>query len=284
MTELREIRDSDFDEVHRSLLVRLDRAKPPEVWRRLFNYPWRPSWAPRGYVLVEGDRFVGFLGLVFAPDDRAVGRSPVCNLSSWIVLESYRGQSMRLLSPVLGRADWTVTNLTPTAEVGELMQRLGFVPLETHRSLLRLRSGDLVRGSSGSRIREVGGASEGPMPEDWKTIVDHHGGIARALVVHAGAGEALVMYTVGRLRGIPVARIHHVTDAAPVIEALSSLRRHFLLRRGACIMEFDRRILPEVPEAGLHSRRITTPRLFRSPDRTPSELSELYSERILLEL
>ena len=66
----------------------------PELWRRLLDYPWRPADASRGCVAVDGDRVVGFLGLVYA-DRPFNGRTErFCNICAWYLLKDYRGQGI----------------------------------------------------------------------------------------------------------------------------------------------------------------------------------------------
>jgi hypothetical protein len=280
----REATPDDFEAVHAELLVRLDPGKKAELWRRIFTVPWRPDGTPIGWILEDDGRPVGFLGTLFAPRPPGDTGSPVCNLTSWIVLEPFRGHALRLLAPILARRDWTVTNLSPTPEVGKMFEALGFGVLERHHCLLPVGPSALLPLGAGREVRRVGAGGDAGVPEGTAWIVEGHGPLARFLRVGSGEEGGLVVFTPGRARGLPVARIHHVTDRGGLRAALPSVQRYFLRHHAAAIMEFDRRILGGGLPSLVRCRPLPTPRLFRSPDRTPDELTELFSERILLEL
>ena len=72
-----------------------------ENWFRLLSKRWSPAHDHFGYVLMEGDQAVGFLGAFFS-ERKSSGRSlTFCNLFCWHVLEDYRKQSLLLLRPIL---------------------------------------------------------------------------------------------------------------------------------------------------------------------------------------
>src|SRR6202008_2560273 len=76
------------------LFANISQRVPKERWRRLLDYPWRPADADLGRVAVDGDRVVGFLGLVYV--DRPIGGriERFCNICAWYLLKSHRGQGI----------------------------------------------------------------------------------------------------------------------------------------------------------------------------------------------
>ena len=276
--------EADFHRIHEELLVRLDPRVTQTQWERLFRHPWRDPSRPVGVALQDGPRAVGFLALLFSPPRPGDSGSTICNLSSWIVLDEYRGSSLRLLGPILRHPEWTVTNLTPTEEVGRLFQRLGFRPLETHRCLLPLRPDRLFRSGEGIAAWGVDPSDPGVLEDAHRWLVEQHGELARYIALEGPDSRGLVVYGVGRVRGVPAVRLHHVSDPELFRKGLGPVHRLLLRKHGACMLVFDRRILGRaVPEGAIH-RPLPVPRLFRSGDRTETELTELFSERILLEL
>lgn len=284
MLEVCDVFEADFHRIHQELLVRLDPRVPRSRWERLFRHPWRDPSRPVGVALQEGGRPVGFLALLFAPARPGDSGSTICNLSSWIVLDEYRGSSLRLLAPVLSHPDWTVTNLSPTEEVGRLFQRLGFRPLETHRCLLPLRPDRLFRFAGGVKARVVDPSDPGELEDEHRWVVEQHGELARYLALEGPDSRGLVVYGPGRVRGLPAVRLHHVSNPELFREGLGPVHRVLLRKHGACMLVFDRRILGRATPAGAIHRPLPVPRLFRSGDRTETDLTELFSERILLEL
>jgi len=284
MLEVCDVFEADFPRIHQELLVRLDPSVPQSRWERLFRPPWRDPSRPVGVTLQDGRRPVGFLALLFAPPRPGDSGSTICNLSSWIVLDEYRGSSLRLLAPVLSHPDWTVTNLTPTDEVGRLFQRLGFRPLETHRCLLPLRPDRLFRSAGGVEARALDSSDPGELEDAHRWVVEQHGEMARYLALESRASRGLVVYGLGHVRGLPAVRLHHVSNPELFREGLDAVHRLLLRKHGACMLVFDRRILGRATPAGTIHRPLPVPRLFRSRDRTEADLTELFSERILLDL
>jgi hypothetical protein len=281
---VREVTPGDFPSVHRSLLVDLNPRVPRETWGRLFSYPWKPEGMPLGYVMLDGDRPVGYLALVFAPVEEDSTAPPVCNVSSWVVKDAHRGSALRLMAPVLTRTDWTLLNLTPTPEVGAMFRGLGFLPLETHRCLLMIRPDRVFAPDRGVRVRQVSAPAPGTLSREHRDILERHGDLVRGLELSLGAESALLVYGLGKLRGLPLIRVHHVTSPDLLERALGSLQRTFLRAHGACMMVFDRRVAGARLPWGTRSRALPAPRLFRSPDAPPEGLGQLYNELILLDL
>jgi hypothetical protein len=287
LTQVAEATLEDFAEVHERLLVTLNPDLPKDRWRRLFEYPWRPPGRPLGYVLRDGRQAVGFLSLVFAPTPGPGGGSPVCNLSSWVVLEPFRGSALRLLAPVLAQRDWTLVNLTPTPEVGPIFRGLGFAELEARRCLVLPDPARLLVPARGTRVEAVGGNSRSTLDEGERSLVELHRGLARFARVESPSGRSLVGYRVSRLRGLPVAELLHVGNPDVVGSTLGPLQRWLVRKHGACMIATDARFLGDRgdrPSRGVRVRELPAARLFRSPDRKASEISHLFTEMVLLEL
>ena len=104
------------------------------TWRRLFDHHW--SDHGRGFVLLDGNAVVGFVGTIAARRQVNGKAALVCNVSSWAVHPKYRGWGMALLAEVLRDESLTYTAFTPnpTAWAALLAQR--FTPLDSHRIVM----------------------------------------------------------------------------------------------------------------------------------------------------
>jgi acetoacetyl-CoA synthetase len=69
------------------------------TWRRLFDHGW--SDHGRGFVLLDGNTIVGFLGAIAARRQVNGQAVLVCNISSWSVDAKYRGWGIALLAALL---------------------------------------------------------------------------------------------------------------------------------------------------------------------------------------
>lgn len=283
--ELRAATVQDFPAIHSALLSELDADIPAARWRRLFEPGWSTDQEAPGFALWEGNYPVGFLATLHRPRPND-GKSRICNLSSWIVLEEHRGSALRLLGPLLARTDLTLVNLSPIPEVYPIFKGLGFRPLETEKFIAPVRPDLPLRiGRGGARVRWHDEPSEAG---DAGPLRDHAGLVRRVdLVAEPGdaQGCASVLYSVRVQKGVRSIRLHHVPDPEIFRGALPSLWRGWLIRHRAPVVEYDARILRGTRLPAARRRVLDPPRLVRSPDRTPEDLAdELYSEVVLLEL
>jgi acetoacetyl-CoA synthetase len=108
----------------------------PETWRRLFDYSWLLDKPDLGFVLVDGNEIVGFLGTIYANREINGKEGLICNLSSWYVRPQYRGWGAALLRAALRDESVTYTCLTPNLLSQHVFEMLGF--LELSNSLLIL--------------------------------------------------------------------------------------------------------------------------------------------------
>lgn len=274
-----------FDAIHDHLLTLLPPPRPRDEWRRIFRPPWPSDRDLAGYALVEGDRPVAFMGLLFA--ERWVGsrKERFCNVTSWIATEPYRGESSLLALQLRSFRDHTVTNLTPTAEAGRVFGRLGFESLETHRTILwagnALRPSVLARGL---RVSADPGDVEAVLDDRDRELLETHRGLTHHQVAWDAGGYCHVVFTLGRRARAPLIRIHRVSDRARFARWLPRLQLHWAREYGAPLAECDSRLVdPLGPPFGVRRAR-ATPRLYRSAGVDRAEIDNLYSEIVLLDL
>lgn len=287
--EVRAVVSSDFEEVHRHLLAKLNPKVPAATWKQLFEYPWRSEDEPLGYGLFDAGSPVGFVSTIWGKfaADGSIHRT--CNLSSWITLEPYRSGALQVLMPVLRDRSVTITNLTNVPHVATMFQRLGFGILETHRRILGPPLGALV--SAGSRrmrqfivspvTPEVGARLD---PYERAVFADHRTVSRSVAFWRDSEPPGLVVYTLVRLRGLRSAHIHYASDPAPFSQALAAIRRYFFWKCGVVSTVFDERLLGGTEVSEGQVRKLPVPRLVRTGGQTDSVLSNAYSEMVLLRL
>ncbi len=135
MVSLHKLHASQFSAIY-PLLLHHDPTLSKDQWRCLLDYGWAREPDFVGYGLFDEDKPVGFLGLIFSQRWIAGRLEPFCNLSTWFVLEPYRGHSLALLLPILRRQDLTFTDLSPADAVIKIAARFGFQALDCSITLL----------------------------------------------------------------------------------------------------------------------------------------------------
>jgi hypothetical protein len=106
-----------------------------EKWKRLLEYSKAGSQPNLGFVLEHKDQLVGFLGTIYSERQLEQRVERFCNFTGWYVDPQFRHSSLKLLIAALAQRGYTFTNLTPAERTIPILQKLNFIPLETHKLL-----------------------------------------------------------------------------------------------------------------------------------------------------
>ncbi len=282
-----------FDAIY-PLLQELNPRVSQERWRLLVDYRWRSADDPMGYVLVERQNIVGFIGTLFSR--RIIDGKDVrlCNTTNWVVKEEFRAESLSLFMAVLKLRDCTITNLTSSMKVSALMIKLGFKHLErTERLLFPV---PVLPGLTG-RGRPVFVSDHGAIAEtlrgtDLQIFRDHSGWDCGHLVVQTrgGGGEGadeycyLVFKTRPRRvlgRDIPLCHIHYISNLRLFLRYLSGIRLYFFKTFRSWVLVVDDRLIGHRPVAFSKVHRLRAPRYFRSDVLAAEQIDNLYTELVV---
>jgi len=268
-------------------------------WDPLFHYPWKTAEFPYGYALIDGEQVHGFLGTIFAR--RTIkGKSVVCcNISSWVVDESYRaglgragrGLGKRLAEPILTRKDVVVTALTPNVLSKKSCESMGFQRLDSEQVAIPVFPG--FRGWPGlGSYRELAISFEpwefSPrLAEKERKICDDHRNLPckHFLIESRESGE----YCYGIATTSSIRRLATVDGNFLNLCYLSNTEffvRHFrsfaglLWKEGRiAAVRYDQRMIAQC--VSKFTLRIAAPRLFHSADVGSPQVDLLYSELVL---
>jgi GNAT superfamily N-acetyltransferase len=251
-----------------------------ERWRGLLDYPWRPADASRGTVAIDGERVVGFLGLVYA--DRPIeGRvERFCNICAWYLHKDYRGRGIGREIQYQSIADKRLvyTLVTATDGTDRAFRGGGFQVLDDERYVLR-------RGAESPRLEWLEGADavEAELsPAERKILRDHRAFNLRHILVRAG-GRSCYLIVQAKKQGEDVNyhQVMHLTDPDFVTENGQAIA-DAILEEGRAVFAVDKRFLPEPMR--WESEKLRRPRLFSAPHLPPSAIDHLYNEIVILDL
>jgi GNAT superfamily N-acetyltransferase len=279
---VRPAEERDIDSVVELLFDNMSQKVPKERWRRLLDYPWRPGDADRGRVAVDGDRIVGFLGLVYV--DRPIGGhiERFCNICAWYLLKSHRGQGIGQEIQFSAVADprMTYTIMTATAATGRAFAtNSGFKVLDDKRYILH-------RNTSAGRTIELIDDPDGIAPllaaDDRAILEQHRPYNVRHLLAKAG-GEAcyIVMQVKRKGEDIDYHEVMYASDGRLLGEIAPSIA-NVLLPSDTAVLAFDPRFLPVA--ADWETETIRLPRWYRSTRVESGKIDNLYGEIALLDL
>jgi hypothetical protein len=272
-----------FDDIY-PLLAELNAALPREKWRQLVDYPWRRDGDGIGYVLVHDGSIVGFLSTLHSR--RIVDGKEVrfCNTAHWIVRKEHRGDSFRLLLAALRDPDSTITNLTSSPAVSELMQKLGFKLLEQTLQVFIPMPRLPFRGN-GAVLETDASAIAAALRGADRTIFADHETCSGHLLVREGDAYCYIVYSRNHRRmfgiNVPYCHIQYVSNREIFRRQLARIRWCFLRRCGAWFVAADERFVGR--DLGVFSRphRLAAPRYYRSRTLAPHQVDNLYTELAL---
>ena len=105
-------------------------------WQQLFTDHWKSNEGYIGYVLEDRERIIGFLGFMFSSRVLNDKQEKFCNLTTWVVDERFRNESLYLIIPVLKLTDYTLTIHSASKETYAAFKKIGFLDYSVYISMI----------------------------------------------------------------------------------------------------------------------------------------------------
>lgn len=134
-----------------------------------FEISFKSNKGLRGFKLSTSDELVGYLGCNFIRRYIDGIYYNFYNCHTWLVEESYRQHSLKLLLKLHQQNDGIITNFSPTDKVYQLLCKLGYKEIRSDRSVYV----PSIRNFGHLDIKKVKSPSEFESLE-LKEIVEHH--------------------------------------------------------------------------------------------------------------
>jgi hypothetical protein len=285
---IREARGDDFERVYPLLLEFKNPHLNMENWRQLFIDHTGLQNDHFGWVLVDGDDVVGFVGTILS--ERTIRGETVrlCNMSSWIVKPEYRAHSLALHAKVIANKSIAVTNLSPTPQVLKLQDKLGFTLMDkSERIILPVVTARTFTDDCRVLIepRAINGALTG---ENLRFFQDHQLPFNRHVLLRTSAGDCYLMMnrtlkTIGGNFRLPFARVHHIGAPGIFVRHLEKLvvRVATSIKVVAIIVD-DRMLHGTVPWHSFMRPGGERKATFRSDWLMADDIDGLYTEATIL--
>jgi len=277
----------DFERVYPLLLAFNIPRITREDWRRLFINIWKSQEASCGYLLAVDGEVNGFLGLLFSTRTLNGKLEKFCNMTSWIVRDQYRHQSLRLLLEALKLKEYTITNFTPSQTVAAILKKVGFAELKSsQRILFPIPSAafSLLRpGNSKYRcIFQLENIRQ-ELSESDRTIFDDHSTLPCRHVLISSENDYCYLVLKNKAhRRLPFARTHYVSNRPLFKEAIDSVRNKICLKLKIAGLMVDERYLNGAGFRYSSGYAQQCPAFFRSATVGENDIDTLYSEVVLL--
>ncbi len=135
MTQIRTVDKTDYEKLSLFLANFQNEKRTQEFWQSRFQLWWdhNPAFSEstiRGWIIIDSDQIVGFLGNVPSFLQLFNDQVTVYSSTTWRVLPEYRDKSLSLLYQQMNLAKETLLfNTTPNKTVKEIMHLLKFKKL-----------------------------------------------------------------------------------------------------------------------------------------------------------
>ena len=251
-------------------------------WRQLFVDHWQSNEGYVGYVLEDRERIVGFLGLMFSRRILNGQQEKFCNLTSWVVDEGFRNQSLLLILPVLKLTDYTLTIHTASKETYAVARKLGFIDLESHfRVILSLPSINILFTSCQIEInkKHLKEILEGESLQAYKAHLPFR---CFHVYVRSSLGNCYLIGARVFRKNLPFAQIYHVSDPKVFAKFAHRIASVVGLRIKAFAMLVDERFLEGNSILQSFTCSLSNPRVYKSNSLGKRDLDLLYTELPIL--
>jgi hypothetical protein len=272
----------DFERVYPLLLDFNNPRITQEKWRLIFNINWESPENYCGLLLLQDGRVEGYLGLLFSARIIKGRVEKFCNMTSWIVREGCRSQSLRLLSEVLKLSDYTITNFTPSNNVTMILKRLGFMAMGTSLRILFPFPDEPLPDSRYHSTFDLEEISQKLNPADRTILSDHLRFNCRHVLVIGANDYCYLVLKNTKFQQLQFARVHYVSHPDVLLKAIDSVRTRICRQLKVAALIVDERYI------GGETIRYSRPcpvqheSYFKSKSLGKTDVDTLYSELILL--
>jgi len=272
----------DFDRVY-PLLMEFNNPRIKLMdWKRIFHHPWEVEEDYCGYMLLDNDKVEGYLGYIFSRNTICGNIVKFCNLTSWIVHEKHRGQSLELFYPSIKLEDYVITDFSPTDSVLKMFhKRYKFNILENEMSFV-YPSPSLSTCSC--NISYDGGLRKDALDKKDSCIYyDHLSLDCRHILMESDKGYCYIVGKNRRFRKFRHMEVIYISNPALLASCSVPVIRAICLRYLVFGLMIENRLLRGYR---LPLSRITKPlktKIYKTGmNIDPADITHLYSEKVLL--
>jgi hypothetical protein len=254
--------------------------------RKIFEYQWQRDESHCGLILVDGDRTVGFLGMIFSSRQINDKTEKFCNLTSWYVHQDYRSRAISMILPLHGMKDYTITDLTPANHVYKIQKKLGFKDLDAEGRLLlpfgrRLFQPKYYPTDMTHELAAIEKKLEG---QDLRIFNDHKHYQCYHFLLTGKDRSCYIIYTKLKRKRLPYAHLHYISDSDLFGLAYRDIRKSILTHAKACFLLIDSRLVKNKKLPVSICLPYRAPKQYMSATLKPEQIDNLYSELVMLNL
>lgn len=271
--------DKQYEDRVLSLLNDFNSSKINAIqWRSIWENPWRNENEIPGYMLIDEDRVVGFLGFIYGSRIINGAEYRFCNMTSWIVKPEYRADSLKLVMPILKMKEYSITNLTPSVTVRQIIEKLGFTKIDN--DVLLLPSIPFALSNSYSVSFRI---DESILNESEKSIYSQNKMFDIQFgLIHCQGQYCLFAYKIRIKKGIKFCYILYISNSELFNKAAMYLRYKLFWKTFTPFVMIDSRLIKCQKMAFSFTLSGKFPKYFKTKLDDISEIDNLNTEFVLL--
>ena len=285
MIRVQKIDCSNFKGIH-DILTDIWAADGEAKGRKIFEYQWQRDETHCGLILVDGDRTVGFLGMIFSHRQINEKVEKFCNLTSWYVHKDYRSRAISMILPLHGMKEYTITDLTPAKTVYKIQDKLGFKDLDAAGRLLLPFGRRLFQPkySATNLTHDLAAIEKKLEGQHQKIFNDHKHYPCYHFLLTGPDRYCYIIYTKLRRKRIPYAHLHFISDPDLFELAYHDIRQSILGHAKAYFILIDSRLVNNQKLPVSICLPYRAPKQYMSSTLKPEQIDNLYSELVMLNL
>jgi hypothetical protein len=273
----------DFERVFPLLQDFENAAISKQTWKKIFALPWKTEEDFCGYLLIKDGEVKGYLGLIFSRREFKDRTEKLCNMTSWIVDQDCRSQSLSLLLELLKLKDYTLTNFTASPTVQNIVSKLGFQEFKVdQRVLLPVPAFALTRAANKCEF-DLQAIQSKLSGEELRIFSDHQGLNCRHLLLQCPSGDCYVVLKNTRRKKLTFAKVHYLGNAAVFKICIESVIAKICVRLRVFGLMVDERYIAGHSFRGSLKYPQQRQAYFRSNSAIDSNrIDTIYSELVIL--
>jgi len=285
MIRVEKVDCANFKGIH-DILAEIWGTASEEKGRKIFGYQWERDETHCGLILMDGDRTVGFLGMIFSRRRINDQVEKFCNLTSWYVHEDYRNRAISMILFLHGMKDYTITDLTPAKNVYKIQNKLGFKDLDAAGRLLLPFGRRLFQPKhpDANLIHDPTAIEQKLDGQNLKIFRDHQPYDCFHFLLTDRNRYCYIVYTKLRRKRIPYAHLHYISDPDLFELAYRDIRRSILSEAGGYFLLIDSRLVKNMKLPVSFCLPYRAPKQYLSKTLKPEQIDNLYSELVMLNL
>ena len=228
MFTIRKAVSEDFDRVYPLFHSFGGPPISKDKWKKIFVSPWETTEDFCGYLLLKDGEVVGYLGLIFSQRILNGQIEKFCNMTSWVVNEDCRSQSISMLVELLKLKDYTLTNFTASPTVARILSKFGFTEFPVDQRVLLPKPRVAARGHRCDFDLQV--IQRKLKGEELRIFDDHQGLNCEHLLLQSDSGDCSVVLKKTKRRKLTFARVHYLSNVAVFHECMESLTARICFR------------------------------------------------------